>query len=143
MKNIAEMALYLFLLSTPAQADQTHFYPWLPFENFPTPTDNPDILRLLHDAQVLLLLDPTPDFPAVIEILTQALALAYTDHTPQPKDMFADASVNQQVIAQISLAIETAHEANAKATKGFIDLAIIGGSYDPCHLTSTCLDRNP
>jgi hypothetical protein len=142
MKNIAELALYLFLVSTLAHADATHYYPWLPFENFPTPTENTDILRLLHGA-VLLVTAPTPDFPAVIEVLQMALALAQNDHTPQPKDMFADPTVNQQLIGQISLAIDTAHEANAKATKGFIDLAITGGSYDPCHATSTCAGTNP
>jgi hypothetical protein len=145
MRQYLVLAAGLLLAASPALADSRHFYPWLPFENFPTPVTDPAVLGLLRDASNRLG-ESVPDMVAITGILNDALVLEQSDHTPQPAGMFNDSSKNQQVIGQITLAVDSiAGNSAIVGIQRFVDYAIIGGPYDVCylHTPADCVPDDP
>ncbi len=141
----ALMIAALLMSSNAMAQDAKHFYFWLPFENFPTPSPDATVKMLLHDVE-LRLIDPNPNVDVIIDILSRAQAFeAANDHTPQPVGMFDDPSVNQQVIGQISVTIEALKRNDVPSANGFLANATVGGDYKQCylHTPADCIPPDP
>ncbi len=141
------IAVLLMVAISPAMADSKHYYPWLSaYENFPTPSHDPQALALLKNAAAKMALTD-PDFAGASDALRQAMGIEIDgDRQPQPAAMYdGPADINNNVIGQIGVALQAVAAKDTLSAVGFIDNAIVGGDYKACYLTvpASCVRPNP